>query len=181
MVSILSKRAAGVIWCRTGLALLLAAMAWGCAGYRLGPSNGLAAREQSIYVEPFVNDTLQPRLEDDFTHAVRIGLQREGTYRLGHKSDCDIIVQGVITVYERRGLSYDSGDLVRVRDYDLVAVTRVTAYERSTGNKVLDQDVVGNTQIRAEEDLLSAERQASPLLAANVARKVVDLLADGAW
>ncbi len=153
----------------------------GCAGYRLGPSSGLAAREQSVYVEPFVNDTMQPRLEDDFTHAVRIGLEREGTYRLGHRSDCDILVKGVIKNYARQGLAYNPEDLVQVQDYNLVVVVHVTAHERLTGKKLLDQDVSGQTQVRAGEDLMSAERQAAPLLGGSVARRVVDLLADGTW
>ena len=153
----------------------------GCAGYRLGPTNSLEARAQSVFVEPFVNETLQPRLDDDFTRAVRIGLQRDGTYRLGHRGDCDVIVSGVITSYSRQGLSYDPTDLVRVRDYNLVAVAHITAYKRSTGERLLDQDVTGYTQVPSGADLDSAERQATPLLAANLARRVVDLLVDGTW
>lgn len=153
----------------------------GCAGYRLGPTNGLPAREQSVFVDVFVNETLQPRLEDDFTHAVRIGVQREGTYRLGHRNDCDIIVRGVIKKYVREGLNFDPNNLTKVQDYSLVAVTHITAFQRSTGDRVIDQDVWGSTQIRADQDLQSAEREATPLLANNIARKVVDLLADGTW
>ena len=160
---------------------MLAVALCGCAGYQLGPSNGLEARSQSVYVEPFVNDTLQPRLEDEFTRAVRRGLQREGTYRLGHKADSDIVVKGVITSYSRQGLSYDPGDLVRVTTYNLVAVTTITAYERDTGRKILEQDVPGNTQVTSGSDLASGERQATPLLAENMAKRVVDLLADGMW
>ena len=165
----------------TVLALLLTGLLCGCAGYRLGPSNGLTAREKSVFVATFANETLRPRLEDDFTHAVRIGLQREGTFRLGHRSDCDIVVEGVIKRYLREGLSYESGDLVRVQDYNLVAITHITAFEQRTGKKLIDQDLSGNTQIRAQNDLQSAEREATPLLAASLARKVVDLLADGSW
>lgn len=162
-------------------ALLLTVLFCGCAGYRLGPTNEFRARERSVYVEVFVNQTLQPRLEDDFTQAVRIGLQREGTYRLSHKQDSDIILQGVIKDYSRLGLSYNPEDLTQVQDYTLVAVTHITAFERSTGKKLLDRDVSGNTQVRAEDDLQSAERQATPLLANNMALKVVDLLVDGTW
>lgn len=163
------------------LIVLLSALLCGCAGYRLGPTNEVRAREQAVFVEVFVNETLQPRLEDDFTHAVRIGLQREGTYRLGHRQDSDIIVHGVIKDYSRQGISYNPEDLTQVQDYNLVAVAHITAFERSTGKKLVDQDVSGNTQVRAENDLLSAERQATPLLADSMARKVVDLLADGTW
>jgi hypothetical protein len=168
-------------WTGVPLAWLLAALLSGCAAYQLGPTNSAVARDQSVYVELFVNNTLQPRLEDAFTQAMRIGLQRDGTYRLGHKKDADIVVKGVIQSYDRQGLSYDPTDLVRVRDYNLVAVVHITASERGTGRVLLDQAVSGYTQVRAESDLLSAERQATPLLAADMARKAVDLLVDGSW
>jgi hypothetical protein len=160
---------------------LCALLLVGCAGYRLGPSNQLQARDKAVYVEPFRNDTLQPRLEDDFTHAVRNTFQREGTYRLGHRSDCDMVVQGVIKKYSREGISYDPTDLVQVQDYNLSAVVHITAYDKVSGKKLLDQDVSGQAQVRAGNDLMSAERQATPLLANALARRVVDLLADGAW
>jgi len=62
-----------------------------------------------------------------------------------------------------------------------VAVAHVTAYDRRTGKKVLDRDFSGSTQVQAGQDLNSAERQAMPLLANNMASKVVDSLADGTW
>lgn len=34
----------------------------GCAGYTLGPSNGLAAGDKKIQITPFLNHTYQPRL-----------------------------------------------------------------------------------------------------------------------
>jgi hypothetical protein len=41
--------------------------------------------------------------------------------------------------------------------------------------------VTGYTLLRVGSDLTSAERQALPLLAADFARQVTALLADGSW
>ena len=50
---------------RLGIFLILAAaLLAGCAGYHLGPVNGGVAREKSIEILPFNNQTLQPRLGD---------------------------------------------------------------------------------------------------------------------
>ena len=168
-------------WARVAALVALAFLAGGCAGYRLGPSNGVIARDDSVYVEPFTNDTMQPRIEDDFTHALRIDLQREGTYRIGAKSDADIAVKGAIINYSREGLSFNPTDLVQVEVYNLVVTARITAYERATGQKLFERNFSGNSQIRSESDLTSAEREAMPLIANNLARKVVDVLADGDW
>ena len=55
--------ARGLCWALLSVALL----SNGCAGYRLGPTNGLAAGEKSIQIIPFANQTMEPRLGDAVT------------------------------------------------------------------------------------------------------------------
>ena len=153
----------------------------GCAGYKLGPVNGLAAREKSVQVNPFANHTLEPRLGDAVTSQLRQELQRDGTYQLASHNDGDIVVSGVVTRYYRYEVSFSSGDVLTVRDYRLELRAQVTARERSTGKVILDQPVTGYTLIRVTTDLVSTERQALPLLAADLAKNVTSLLAEGPW
>jgi Lipopolysaccharide-assembly len=153
----------------------------GCAGYRLGPTNGLAPREQSVQVVPFVNQTLEPRLGDAVTTQVRKELQKDGTYALATHDDGDILLTGVIVRYNRHELSFVPADILTVRDYRLSLTAQVTARERSSGKVLLDQAVTGYTLIRVGPDLVSTERQALPLLAQDLARSVTSLLADGKW
>jgi hypothetical protein len=153
----------------------------GCAGYKLGPVNGLAAREKSVQVNPFANQTLEPRLTDAVTSQLRKQLQRDGTYQLASHNDGDIVVSGSVTRYVRQEVSFSSSDILTVRDYRLELSAQVTARERSTGKVILDQVVTGTTLIRVTTDLTSTERQALPLLAADLAKNVTALLAEGAW
>jgi len=153
----------------------------GCAGYKLGPVNGLAAREKSVQVNPFDNQTLEPRLTDAVTSQLRKQLQRDGTYQLASHNDGDIVVSGSVTRYVRQEVSFSSSDILTVRDYRLELSAQVTARDRSTGKVILDQVVTGTTLIRVTTDLTSTERQALPLLAADLAKNVTALLAEGAW
>jgi hypothetical protein len=153
----------------------------GCAGYKLGPVNGLAAREKSVQVNPFANHTLEPRLGDAVTSQLRQELQRDGTYQLASHNDGDIVVSGVVTRYYRYEVSFSSGDVLTVRDYRLELRAQVTARDRSTGKVILNQPVTGYTLIRVTNDLVSTERQALPLLAADLAKNVTSLLAEGPW
>jgi hypothetical protein len=168
------------LWCW----LFVGVLAWGgsgCAGYRLGPANGLAAGAKSVQVNPFNNQTLEPRLGDAVTAQLRKQLQRDGTYRLATRDDGDIVVSGTITRYIRQEVSFSSSDVLTVRDYRLEMVAQVTARERSTGKVILDKPVAGSTLIRVTTDLTSTERQSLPLLAADLARNVTELLAEGSW
>ncbi len=170
--------------CRSTLLLLCAAVAvvcGGCAGYRLGPTNGLFAGEKSVQIVPFVNATLQPRLTDTVTLEMRKQLQRDGTFRVATHGEGDIILSGRLTTYLRLEVTFAPNDILTVRDYRLSLTAQVTARERSTGRVLLDQPVTGFTLIRVGSDLTSAERQAMPVLAADLAKNVTDLLVDGKW
>jgi hypothetical protein len=162
-------------------AALMALWLTGCAGYHLGPVNGAVAGEKSIEVLPFNNQTLQPRLGDALTQALREQLQTEGTYHLAGRGPGDIVVSGVITRYEREGLSYLSADVTTPQDYRVDITAHITARDRATGTVLLDKDVRGDTLVHVGSDLADAERQALPLLAQDLARNITELLTEGAW
>ena len=155
----------------------------GCAGYHLGPVNsgtGLSGG-RSIEIIPFNNQTLQPRLGDAVTQALRERLQTDGTYQLATHGGGDIVVTGVIKRYNREGMSYLNTDVATVENYRVGVIAHVTARERSTGKILLDRNVNGYTLVHVGSDLASAERQSLPLLAEDLARNTVELLTEGAW
>lgn len=173
-------------------ALLLPALALlcGCAGYRLGPTNGLAAGARSIQVNPFQNHTLEPRLSEVVTTALRNDLQRDGTFTLNTGGDADWVVNGILVRYGRLPLTYQRRDILSARDFRVAVTAKITVVERHSGRIVLDQEVNGATMVRLDpepnalgigSDQTSAERQALPLLATDLARQVTALLVDGAW
>jgi Lipopolysaccharide-assembly len=153
----------------------------GCAGYQLGPTNGMASGSKSIQITPFASKPYEPRLSDAVTTQLRKTIQKDGTYRLNTSDDPDIVVTGTIETYDRRQLSFQPTDILTPRDYRILLVAHVVARERSTGKTILDRDVSGKTTVRIGNDLTSAERQALPLAAEDLARSITSLLADGTW
>lgn len=153
----------------------------GCAGYQLGPTNGIPAGSRSVQVNLFRNDTYEPRLSEPVGTSLRRAIQRDGTFRLATKGEGDIVVDGVITEFRRSAVSFQPADIVTVQDYELKLVAKVTAVDRRTGEVLLQDEVQGKTVIRAGADLSSAERQAVPLLANDLARNLTSRLVDGTW
>jgi hypothetical protein len=171
-------------WGRLALALGLAVvLPWlaGCAGYRLGPTNGTAAGSRSIQVNPFFNRTIEPRLVEDLVFALRKQVQQDGTYTLQTDNSGDVIVTGTILSYERQQLSLQPRDALTPRDYRITITVQLVATERVSGRTVLDRKVKGYSDIRIGPDLASAERQALPLVAEDLARNATALLVDGTW
>lgn len=129
----------------------------------------------------FRNETFEPRLSAALGTALRRTMQQDGTFRLSTRDDADIIVQGTITRYLREGISYEPRDVITPRDFQITMYAKVTATERMSGRVLLDREVRGRTTIRVGPDFASAERQAVPTLAEDLARNVTSLLADGSW
>jgi hypothetical protein len=164
--------------------LALGAAAWllaGCAGYHLGPVNREIAGDKSVEVLPFNNQTLQPRLGDAVTQALRERLQADGTYHLATRGAGDVVITGDVKNYSREGLSYLNTDVVTPENYRVALVAHVTVRDHATGKLLLDKDVSGFTLVHVGSDLASAERQAAPLLAEDLARNVVELVTEGSW
>jgi hypothetical protein len=162
-------------------AICLAAMfSAGCAGYHLGPVNPNAvAGEKSIEIAPFNNQTLQPRLGDAVTQALRERMQTDGTYRLATRGPGDVVLTGVITAYNREGVGFLRSDVATAVNYRVQVTAHVTV--REGGKVLLDKNVNGYTLVQVGTDLTDAERQSLPLLAEDLARNITQLLTEGAW
>jgi hypothetical protein len=163
------------------LAGVTALLLSGCAGYHLGPVNGMTAGAKSIEVLPFNNQTLQPRLGDAVTQSLRERFQTDGTYHLVTHGGGDVVVSGVITRYNRIGLSYLDSDVTTAQSYRVNITAHVVVRERTSTKVLLDKDVIGYTLVTVGSDLASAERQATPLLAEDLAQNIAELITEGAW
>jgi hypothetical protein len=163
------------------VAIVILLVCGGCAGYRLGPTNGLAAGSRSIQINLFKNDTWEPRLTESIAISLRRWIQRDGTYALATDGDASIILDGVITEFNRSPVSFQPSDVLTVRDYEVTIYAEFTATERATGRVITSSKAWGRTTVRAGADLVAAERQAAPLLAENLARNITSILVDGTW
>jgi hypothetical protein len=161
--------------------LILAVVLAGCAGYKLGPTNGITAGSRSVAVTGFINRTHEPRISDYLDSSLRRLLQQDGTYRVETAGEADIVMTGEIIRFDRTGLSYQTNDVLTPQEYTLTLVARVVAKSAHSGKVELDRNVQGRTYIRLGADQSSAERQAIPMLTDDLARNAVSLLVDGNW
>ncbi|MDP6794056.1 MAG: LPS assembly lipoprotein LptE [Verrucomicrobiota bacterium] len=166
---------------RAVFSLAIAVTVAGCASYRLGPVNPAISVDQAVEVGLFQNATPLPGLAESVNASIRRELQRDGTFTLATGSDGDVLLTGSIDTYRRSPVSFQPRDILSVRDFEVEIVTRVRAAEKATGQVLIDRELTGRTTVRLGGDLASAERQALPLLANDLAKQAVALLAEGGW
>jgi hypothetical protein len=149
----------------------------GCAGYHIGPVTKTSFH--SIAVPMFRNETLVPQVEAQISNAVIQRLQQDGSVRIESRSQADAVLIGTVLRYERmalRSLRTDSGV---PREYRITITVHVEARDRRTGETVLKPtDVVGTSDVFIGEDQQSAEYQALPLVADDIAKRVTGLLVE---
>ena len=81
----------------------------------------------------------------------------------------------------RSGIGLFRSDAVTPEDFRVEVSVHVTAREVESGKLLLDKDVSGHTLIHVGADLASAERQALPQLADDLAQNINELISEGAW
>jgi hypothetical protein len=163
-----------------GISAVACLLIAGCAGYTLGPTNGVSAGDKTVQITPFLNHTFQPRLGDYLTTEVRKDIQHDGTYRLATHGDADIEVTGFVTHYYRHELNFGSNDVLTVQTYNVNVSAVVTARDVNAGTTKCWTNTA-STLVRVGSDLTSSERQAMPVLAEELAKHVTDSLVDGTW
>ena len=153
------------------------ALTLGCAGYHLGPVSNPGYK--SVAVPMFKNRTLKPQLEAQVTNGVIKRLQADGTLRVESAENADIILAGEIVRYRRDPLRSVREETNKPREYRISIEARIEAHDRVSGNTVLKSTVVtGRAETFIGTDQQSAEYQLLPLIADDLAKRVVTLLVE---
>jgi hypothetical protein len=149
----------------------------GCAGYHVGPVTKTSFH--SIAVPMFRNETLRPQIEAHISNEIIRRLQEDGTVQVDAQSRADAILTGTVIRYDRIPLRSLQSNTGVPREYRIEITVRVEARDRRTGETVLrPTEVVGTTDVFIGEDQQSAEMQALPLVADDIAKRVVGLLVE---
>jgi lipopolysaccharide assembly LptE-like protein len=157
--------------------LLLSSFLFGCAGYHVGPVTKTSFH--SIAVPMFRNQTLIPQLEAQISNAVIQRLQQDGSVQIESRSRADAILTGTVLRYDRVALRSLRTNTDIPREFRISITVRVEARDRRTGETVLKStEVVGTSDVLIGEDQQSAEYQALPLVADDIAKRVAGLLVE---
>jgi hypothetical protein len=157
--------------------LSLCVFASGCAGYHIGPVTKTSFH--SIAVPIFRNETLRPQLEAPICNAIIRRIQEDGSLRIEERPRADVILFGTVVRYDRLALRSLRSDTGVPREYRISITVRVEARDRRTGETVLrPTEVEGKSDVLIGEDQQSAEMQALPLVADDIAKRITGLLVE---
>ena len=149
-------------------------MRWLCGRAR----NGLPAGAQSVRVEFFKNETLEPRLVVAVNRALKPGCNRMAPTLWGGQRG--LVVTGELTEFLPNWRELYAWRFVVGQRLQHV-LTAHQGYPPSTGEVVYEGDITGNSTVRVGNDLTAGQRQAVPIIADHLARQATSLIVDGKW
>ena len=153
---------------------------WLCAGcaYRLGPTSTMNIR--NIAVPNFTNKTYTPRFNVVVTDAIIKRFQTDGSIKVVSEEGADATLTGELTDWRRVPLRFNRQDVLAPNEYRVTVIAHVVLTDNRNGKRLIDGSFVGTTFYFFRDDLEQAERQAMPLLADDLAKRITDAIID-AW
>jgi hypothetical protein len=163
----------------TGIALLtLCALLAGCSHYGLGTRAKLAFR--SVYVPPVENRSDAPAAAALLSTLLRDEFLRDGRVQLVNSPEAaDATLSLVLVSYSRISATARPGDTGLARKFAVTLAGKITLKDNRDG-KVLfgGRPVDAVRDVFTDSGQLSAEAQALPLLAGDLAKKVAHAALD---
>ena len=161
-------------------AAVVAVLLSGCAGYHLGSVKPYALRDvHSIAVPTFKNATLVPRAEVLITDSVIRQIQADGTFRIaGGDESADATLKGEIVGVGRSPARSVRGNVLATTEFNLSLIVRYRLLDRQ-GNQLSAGNASGGTSFFVSTDVNTNERQALPLAADSLARRLTSQLSEG--
>ena len=175
----------------------------GCAGYQLGavkPSS--LSGVDRLFIPPFKNDTLEPRISSLVTNAVIKQIQLDGTYQVSRKFEADAILRGRIDRIRKYQLRSVRQNTLKSQELGLYLYIDWFLEDPQTGQRIttkLAHDeiepkevrygdevfrispgaVIGDTIQFVDQSYQVGERNAIAVAAEDAAKKLVSQLSNG--
>ncbi len=153
--------------------VLLNAGGTGCSwmGYNVGST--LPPGIRSVFVPVFANQTGEPQLEFETTNAAIQEFQKDGTLRVAGKDQADAILEVKITRYDLAPVRYREDQRTTAREYRLTLTADMSFRKLANSEVLMTKTVTGEATFAVIGDLPTAQRNALPAAAKNLAHYLV--------
>lgn len=166
------KRSIHLISC-----LLIIPLLSGCMGYQLGGTRPEGIK--TVYMAPVVNKTHEPAIELQATKALRQRLQMDGRLELlDAPENADAVMEVVLDGYSLTAIAFNSDLRTTAEQYRLRIDATATLKSTKTGDTVSKSTTYGEATFHFQSDLTTSKRDALPAATEELAKFIVDDLAE---
>jgi hypothetical protein len=146
---------------------------YGCLGYQLGGSRPEGIN--SVYMAPVINQTTEPAIELQVTHALRNRIQFDGRMKLENtEENADAVIEVKLINYRLQPIAYRKDRTTTPASYRLRITATAELKDRESGKVLSSSKTYGEATFDFVSDLTTSKRNAHPAAAKDIANYMID-------
>lgn len=145
----------------------------GCMGYKLG--NSCPAGIKTVAMKPVINQSGEPAIELQVTHAMRQHIQFDGRLKLKNKAEsADAYIEFTLTEYTLSPMAFRDNERTTPELYRLRITGEAELKNTKDGKTIATSKNYGESVFEFNFDLTTSKRDALPAAAQEIAKLMLD-------
>ncbi len=163
------------------LALFTVLLGSACSSYRMGPPGGDEASPfRSVYVELIKNESFAPQAQAPLSDQLAETFMTTANVRTVDKGEAQATLTVVLKEYKRSMSATQSRDTVQGQSFTLTLISECTLLDNRTGKYYFKNRTISTSmEAYVYGGFGRAEYESMPVLARDLARKIVDASTSG--
>ena len=152
---------------------------YSCGYHLVGTGKNLPAHLKTISIPVFKNTSSQPEIHRELTSAILQSFISDGRLKVTKKDDADLVMNGTLSYYKKRAVSFNSQDLVS--DFILEIEVELEVIDQIKGKVFLKEKLKNQWDYKTNTDIADneiARLEALDLAYIDLGNRLVSLIID---
>ena len=152
---------------------------YSCGYHLVGTGKNLPAHLKTISIPVFKNTSSQPEIHRELTSAILQSFISDGRLKVTKKDDADLVMNGTLSYYKKRAVSFNPQDLVS--DFILEIEVELEVIDQIKGKVFLKEKLKNQWDYKTNTDIADneiARLEALDLAYIDLGNRLVSLIID---
>ena len=130
---------------------------YGCGYHLVGTGKNLPKHLQTISIPVFKNTSSQPEIHRELTSAILQSFISDGRLKVVKKEDADLVMNGTLSYYNKRAVSFNSQDLVA--DFIIEIEVKLEVFDQVKNKIFLKEELKNQWDYKSNSDIGDTETE----------------------
>ena len=123
----------------------------------MGTGKNLPAHLKTISIPVFKNTSSQPEIHRELTSAILQSFISDGRLKVVKKEDADLVMNGTLSYYNKRAVSFNSQDLVA--DFIIEIEVKLEVFDQVKNKMFLKEELKNQWDYKSNSDIGDTETE----------------------
>ena len=130
---------------------------YGCGYHLVGTGKNLPKHLQTISIPVFKNTSSQPEIHRELTSSILQSFISDGRLKVTKKENADLVMNGTLSYYNKRAVSFNSQDLVA--DFIIEIEVKLEVFDQVKNKIFLKEELKNQWDYKSNSDIGDTETE----------------------